>query len=324
MSPSRPRPPSLLACFAVWTAIALFSILQSALVRATSHQPSLPFSSAAVIAGNCWLWALYTPLIWRISERFPLDAGRRRAVLIHVAVLIVMIAVDGVFNARMLNPILKLPARPIVKVASDLLFIDALCYVVLVAIEHGRRYYGRAIRLESDLREARLQALEAQLRPHFLFNALNTVSSLIRTREDQAAIRAVRRAGRRAARSAPPDGARGGAARRARARGAVPGPGEGALWRRAPVQRGGGTGDGRGAGPLAPAAAAGRERAQARAGARRNRPRADTGPSVPAPTCASRCRTAEADRRAARTTESASPIPAPACTTCTATAAGWS
>jgi len=191
MSPSRPRPPSLLACFAVWTAIALFSVLQSALVRATSHQPSLPFSSAAVIAGNCWLWALYTPLIWRISERFPLDAGRRRAVLIHVAVLIVMIAVDGVFNARMLNPILKLPARPIVKVASDLLFIDALCYVVLVAIEHGRRYYGRAIRLESDLREARLQALEAQLRPHFLFNALNTVSSLIRTREDQAAIRAV-------------------------------------------------------------------------------------------------------------------------------------
>src|SRR5258705_8429427 len=122
MSPSRPRPPSLLACFAVWTAIALFSVLQSALVRATSHQPSLPFSSAAVIAGNCWLWALYTPLIWRISERFPLHAGRRRAVLIHVAGLVVVIAVARVFNARMLNPILKLPPRPPAKVASAIFF----------------------------------------------------------------------------------------------------------------------------------------------------------------------------------------------------------
>ena len=45
--------------------------------------------------------------------------------------------------------------------------------------------------MESDLRQARLQALEAQLRPHFLFNALNTVSSLIRARQDQAAIKAV-------------------------------------------------------------------------------------------------------------------------------------
>lgn len=34
-------------------------------------------------------------------------------------------------------------------------------------------------RLETELREARLQALAAQLDPHFLFNALNTLSSVI-------------------------------------------------------------------------------------------------------------------------------------------------
>jgi len=34
-------------------------------------------------------------------------------------------------------------------------------------------------RLETELREARLQALTAQLDPHFLFNALNTLSSVI-------------------------------------------------------------------------------------------------------------------------------------------------
>ncbi|WLT33079.1 sensor histidine kinase [Geothrix sp. PMB-07] len=36
-----------------------------------------------------------------------------------------------------------------------------------------------AARLEAELREARLQALSAQLDPHFLFNALNTLSSLM-------------------------------------------------------------------------------------------------------------------------------------------------
>ncbi|GLH74683.1 hypothetical protein GETHLI_31850 [Geothrix limicola] len=36
-----------------------------------------------------------------------------------------------------------------------------------------------AARLEAELREARLQALSAQLDPHFLFNALNTLSALM-------------------------------------------------------------------------------------------------------------------------------------------------
>ena len=55
--------------FLVWTGIALFSLAQSTLLRATSHQPPVPFSTVAVIAGNCWLWALHTPLIRRRAIR---------------------------------------------------------------------------------------------------------------------------------------------------------------------------------------------------------------------------------------------------------------
>ncbi len=40
---------------------------------------------------------------------------------------------------------------------------------------------GRARRLSPALAEARLQALTSRIRPHFLFNALNSVLSLIRT-----------------------------------------------------------------------------------------------------------------------------------------------
>ncbi len=34
--------------------------------------------------------------------------------------------------------------------------------------------------------EARLDALQARMRPHFLFNSLNTIASLLRSRPDQA------------------------------------------------------------------------------------------------------------------------------------------
>jgi two-component system, LytTR family, sensor kinase len=50
----------------------------------------------------------------------------------------------------------------------------------------SRRQELRVARLEGELARARLTNLEDQLRPHFLFNALNTVSSLIFEDRDRA------------------------------------------------------------------------------------------------------------------------------------------
>jgi GAF domain-containing protein len=49
----------------------------------------------------------------------------------------------------------------------------------------------RASRLEAQLMQARLDALRAQLNPHFLFNALNTVAMLVRRHANEDALRAV-------------------------------------------------------------------------------------------------------------------------------------
>lgn len=63
---------------------------------------------------------------------------------------------------------------------------DIIVYTVsisiLVLIQAWRDRQARALRearLETELRQARLQALVGQLDPHFLFNALNTVSALV-------------------------------------------------------------------------------------------------------------------------------------------------
>jgi len=65
--------------------------------------------------------------------------------------------------------------------------LDVLAYVALVGLAHAgvfhRRYREReeqAALLSSRLSEAKLRALQAQLQPHFLFNSLNGIATLLR------------------------------------------------------------------------------------------------------------------------------------------------
>ncbi len=79
-------------------------------------------------------------------------------------------------------------------------FICIFSYFALVGIGHvlsfHRLYVERRLRaseLESQLLRAQFLALQMQLRPHFLFNALNTISGLIRTGNPRGAIPTRRR-----------------------------------------------------------------------------------------------------------------------------------
>ena len=67
------------------------------------------------------------------------------------------------------------------------IFLNVLAYGSLAGLAHAVHFYRRfrdrerrAIFLESHLARARLHALQAQLHPHFLFNALNAVATLLR------------------------------------------------------------------------------------------------------------------------------------------------
>jgi two-component system LytT family sensor kinase len=58
-------------------------------------------------------------------------------------------------------------------------------YALRIA-QQARERERRALKLEAQLSEARLLALRAQLEPHFLFNALNTIAVLMREDVDAA------------------------------------------------------------------------------------------------------------------------------------------
>jgi len=62
-------------------------------------------------------------------------------------------------------------------------------YWSLVALAHLQLFHfrtRRAARTETQLAEARLAVLQMQLQPHFLFNSLNAISSLVRTQPEVA------------------------------------------------------------------------------------------------------------------------------------------
>ncbi len=79
--------------------------------------------------------------------------------------------------------------------------VDVIGFVVMVAALHAAAHFQRsrrreieAIRLEGNLTQARLENLRLQLQPHFLFNALNTISSTMH-RDVEAADEMIQRLG---------------------------------------------------------------------------------------------------------------------------------
>lgn len=74
-----------------------------------------------------------------------------------------------------------------------IVWFNAPIYIILASLSHSFVYFRRsqqrerrALELESQLDRARLQALRMQLQPHFLFNTLNAISTLVQTNPEAA------------------------------------------------------------------------------------------------------------------------------------------
>lgn len=144
------------------------------------------------------LWLLVTPGIFWLTSRYTFDRGTFRHDLgIHLlAVIIVTIAMQAYSHFSFLHFIWdgRRPSLAFLDSLTAFLFIDELMiYLFVAAVGFARNYFFRyrkhleetvhlredAALLQTQLAEARLQALRMQLNPHFLFNTLNTVSVLV-------------------------------------------------------------------------------------------------------------------------------------------------
>lgn len=163
-----------------------------------------------------WLaWALLTPIVVLAAARLPLDVPARRMVhaLYHCVTVLILSSLHLTLMGYLyfnLNP-----GRLHVATAGELIrqwhvnftILNVLTYAMILGvyytINYQRRYRETALvsarlaataaQMESSVTAARLHALRMELNPHFLFNALNSVSGLIRRDEKESAINMIAR-----------------------------------------------------------------------------------------------------------------------------------
>lgn len=138
------------------------------------------------------IWIVFIPLMFRVSGRWPLQRGNWLRLLPGYAALGAALAVGKTIFPILLqwlflqsiSEILGWLSRKPWFLLTDFLFA-LVFYSLVLAFAQARIYYRqyreeelRASRLESQLAQAELRALRMQLQPHFLFNALNSISSL--------------------------------------------------------------------------------------------------------------------------------------------------
>jgi two-component system, LytTR family, sensor kinase len=173
----------VLAAFLLWTTLAL--VFASQLYLAGLSWPlaiawSLP---------RFYAWGLVTPAVFAIdrwlARRFSIPARVAWHVPLAVAVTTLTVVL------RLVRRLLGSDPPDIAEFFLDRFYADLPIYAVIAGISFARLYAAdvrrstreahelalRSTDLERRLVESQLQSLRAQLHPHFLFNALNTISS---------------------------------------------------------------------------------------------------------------------------------------------------
>lgn len=170
--------------------------------------------------GDWFLYAFLVPGIFAVSARWPLVRPHlARRVPLHLGFALAFSAAWAILG-KIFQGVLALFLTPNAwqRATADLSRFEAFAvrdvtgwifitlpygvalYLAMVGVEHAIRYFVemreqqvRVARLSEQLADARLAALQAQLNPHFLFNALNTIAVHAREGDGAATARIVER-----------------------------------------------------------------------------------------------------------------------------------
>ena len=209
----------------VWSLVGILLTFQTLAVVDHPDKPGEYWSSVCLVVymqlSRALLWALLTPLVWTLQARVPLQ-GRRLvpALFLHAAccsILVVwhiwfrqaagmfifadppwwlmILSIESAFNTlssrQLIDVVLYagiLAAGYILRLRADQLESARGAAVLREQLSHQAL---REEKLRAELTESRMRALKERLHPHFLFNALNAVSGLVRRRDTDRAVDAL-------------------------------------------------------------------------------------------------------------------------------------
>jgi len=192
-----------LLAFGFWTFLGLSFASQFYISSAKAGNEVSWKLAISYALGDWYVFAVLSIPVVQLARRFRFEAGR------WPVSLVAHVFASGVFSLGYM--VLRAwvgqwqSAASFAEAFKHLLVktwhYNLLIYWVIVAVSQAFEYYRkyrerelRASELEKRLVQAKLQALQMQLNPHFLFNALHSISSLMH-KDVEAADRMIMRLG---------------------------------------------------------------------------------------------------------------------------------
>jgi two-component system, LytTR family, sensor kinase len=183
--------------FLSWTVVASFFSMQAYLAYKSSNGVVHVGALLRFAFSEWYVWALLAPVVIWIARKLPISGDHwKRNLGAHVGASFAITVAHWKLNNLSLHYLLKRPA------SLALVYVfhsNLITYWILVGAAFGYDYYVRfrrgevrAAQLSEQLAQTQLQALRAQFHPHFLFNTLNAISTLLH-RDPEAADRMIAR-----------------------------------------------------------------------------------------------------------------------------------
>lgn len=177
------------------TALGLFFGSRTYFLYAVYPDNRLTWAQALLPALVDWyLWAVFAPAIVWLAWRHPVARDRWvRPLALHAAVGVVVVLAKVGLDVALGRPLAGLEPMGFARVLRMSFHPNLITYFVLVGFAHAVLYYRafrdrevRASRLETRLARAELDVLKARLHPHFLFNTLHAIGTLMHRDVDAA------------------------------------------------------------------------------------------------------------------------------------------
>ena len=161
----------------------------------------IPFQIMLLIDG-AWLLtaAILTPPLFSIVRRYPIvHSHRARRTVAYLLAVLPYVAVSTFIRSALLPPwdpaAHQFTQRNLNSMAGNLhiFSFQIWCYLAILVVAHA--YYGfqrskmqelERLELQQALATSELQMLKSQLQPHYLFNTLHGISTLIDTDREKA------------------------------------------------------------------------------------------------------------------------------------------
>lgn len=139
---------------------------------------------------------IFSPIVYTLGKRFPLESGKwMKHVPLHVAASLLFALTHAIYRISVLpvkDVMSNVPSSHLMVVwrffVSYTMDSSIFIYWPIVALSQLALYRQRSLdrevrgaELQKELAEAQLRALKMQVHPHFFFNTLHAISSLMHT-----------------------------------------------------------------------------------------------------------------------------------------------